>query len=347
MRILSAYKDGFIDPPVMKIMSHLQKTDLDFTAVVVTKREGYEFNPELMDIKGPWVLFDFIEYGWSWDQKETHLFGVNTFLDEFTKHFAFDGQWDDFDSFVRNNPPLIYFKRELLQKDMGVNALCNVLPIEYPCFYPIPEPQSFEDFCARPIDVSYLWGESHPDRVKLHIKIYKGQLKYGYHLLDNALHIEGCFKDVPAGQRQVWLSQKIPHYARYSMEDVLMIGSASKISVSMPGAGVKCFRHSESPINSVMVKTRDELAWSYPWADHNCILSSPRNFFCEVEVKPMELYRKYLNGVENCRNYHIDNYIPNYVLDSIASALHYCQRFACIRSGGIRNTKLSANAELN
>jgi len=312
-------------------MSHLQKTDLDFTAVVVTKRDGYEFNPELMDIKGPWVLFDFIEYGHDWDQKETHLFGVNTFLDEFTKHFAFDGQWDDFDSFVRNNPPLIYFKRELLQKDMGVNALCNVLPIEYPCFYPIPEPQSFEDFCARPIDVSYLWGESHPDRVKLHIEIYKDKFKYGYHLLDNALHIEGCFKDVPAGQRSVWLSQKIPHYARYSMEDVLMIGSASKISVSMPGAGVKCFRHSESPINSVMVKTRDELAWSYPWVHkYNCIkeftasimvydISSVLN---QSEDSKQKLYEIYRNGVENCRNYHIDNYIPNYVLDSIASALH-------------------------
>jgi len=328
MRILSAYKDGFIDPPVMKIMSHLQKTDLDFTAVVVTKREGYEFNPELMDIKGPWVLFDFIEYGWSWDQKETHLFGVNTFLDEFTKHFAFDGQWDDFDSFVRNNPPLIYFKRELLQKDMGVNALCNVLPIEYPCFYPIPEPQSFEDFCARPIDVSYLWGESHPDRVKLHIEMYRNQDFFNYHLLDNALHIEGCFRDVPAGQRSVWLSQKIPHYARYAMEDVLMIGSASKISVSMPGAGVKCFRHSESPINSVMVKTRDELAWSYPWkSNYNCLCPQDKERIINVcsaatnDAKKL-LYTIYRNGVENCRNYHIDNYIPNYVLDSIASALH-------------------------
>lgn len=51
MRILSAYKDGFIDPPVMKIMSHLQYTDMEFTAVVVTKRDGYEFNSELEQIK--------------------------------------------------------------------------------------------------------------------------------------------------------------------------------------------------------------------------------------------------------------------------------------------------------
>jgi len=322
MRILSAYKDNFIDPPVMKIMSHLQKTDMDFTAVVVTKREGYEFNLELEQIKGPWVLFDFCEYNWDWDQKETHLFGVNTW--DFFDQQMDTAHWISFCEWVRDNPPLIYFKRELLDKDRTE----KVLPIEYPCFYPIPQPQSFQDFCARPIDVSYLWGESHPDRVKLHIEMYRNQDFFNYHLLDNALHIEGCFRDVPAGQRQVWLSQKIPHYARYSMEDVLMIGSASKISVSMPGAGVKCFRHSESPINSVMVKTRDELAWSYPWkSNYNCLCPQDKERIINVcsaatnDAKKL-LYSIYRNGVENCRNYHIDNYIPNYVLDSIASALH-------------------------
>jgi hypothetical protein len=321
MRILSAYKDGWIDPPVMKIMSHLQKTDLDFTAVVVTKREGYEFNPELMEIKGPWVLFDYIEYGHDWDQKETHLFGVNTW-DVFSRERD-AAQWFDFCNWVHVNPPVIYFKRELLDKDRTE----KVLPIEYPCFYPIPEPQSFEDFCARPIDVSYLWGESHPDRVKLHIEMFRNQDNWGYHLLDNAMHIEGCFKDVPAGQRNVWLSQKIPHYARYAMEDVLMIGSASKISVSMPGAGVKCFRHSESPINSVMFKMRDELAWSYPWhPEFNCLAPvESKNMIkvCGTAITYEKLlYSIYRNGVENCRNYHIDNYIPNYVLDSISSALN-------------------------
>jgi hypothetical protein len=322
MRILSAYKDGFIDPPVMKIMSHLQKTDLDFTAVVVTKREGYEFNPELMEIKGLWVLFDFIEYGWNWDQKETHLFGVNTW--DFFKDGMDAADWLEFCTWVRDNPPLIYFKRELLDKDRTE----KVLPIEYPCFNPIPEPQSFQDFCARPIEVSYLWGESHPDRVKLHVEMYEGQSSFGYHLLDNAMHIEGCFNDVGAGQRRVWLSQKVPHYARYAMEDVLMIGMASKISVSMPGAGVKCFRHSESPINSVMMKVRDELAWSYPWKSiYNCLCPQDKERIINVcsaatnDAKKL-LYTIYRNGVENCRNYHIDNYIPNYVLDSIASALH-------------------------
>lgn len=321
MRILSAYKDGWVDPPVMKIMSHLQYTDMEFTAVVVTKRDGYEFNSELEKIEGPWVLFDFCEYGHDWDQKETHLFGVNTKFG-FENHFN-SPIWFTFCDWVRDNPPLIYFKRELLEKD----RTDRVLPIEYPCFYPIPEPQSFEDFFARPIEVSYLWGESHPDRVKLHVEMYEGQSKFGYHLLDNAMHIEGCFNDVGAGQRRVWLSQKVPHYARYAMEDVLMIGMASKISVSMPGAGVKCFRHAESPVNSVMIKLRDELAWSYPWVTNvNCLCPFDKEkmvTLCEEAVKHDKfLYEIYKWGVKNCRNYHIDNYIPKYVLDSIASALH-------------------------
>lgn len=320
MRILSAYKDGWIDPPVMKIMAHLQYTDMEFTAVVVTKRNGYEFNPELEQIKGPWVLFDFIEYGWDWDQKETHLFGVNT-DSKFSRHFT-EPDWDLFCEWVLEHPPLIYFKRELLEKDVCYIGPSKVLPIEYPCFNPIPEPQSFEDFCARPLDVSYLWGESHPDRVELHIEMYRKQDEYGYHLLDNAMHIEGCFNDVPAGQRKVWLSQKVPHYARYAMEDILMIGMASKISVSMPGAGVKCFRHSESPINSVMAKMPDRLAWSYPWVlGVNCTEINPFYVLWKKTLQNRLLYTIYQNGVDNCRNYHIDNYIPNYVLDEIKSAL--------------------------
>ena len=320
MRIVSAYKDNFIDPPVMKIMERVQLTGLDFTAVVVTKRDGFEFNPWLKDISGPWVLFDFCEYGWDWNQRVTHLFGQNTNETlAFMTRNVYD--WWGFCSWVEANPPLLYFKRELLEKDRTE----HILPIEYPCFYPIPEPQSFEDFCARPIDVSYLWGESHPDRVKLHIEMYKNQSKFDYHLLDNATHIEGCFNDVPAGQRKVWLSQKVPHYARYSMEDVLMIGSASKISVSMPGAGVKCFRHAESPINSVMFMVEDKLAWSYPWVGNvNCIRFKSKhiNKGLELALRNIDaLYYAYLNGVENCRNYHIDNYVPNYVLAKIEEAL--------------------------
>ncbi len=80
-----------------------------------------------------------------------------------------------------------------------------------------------------------------------------------------------------------------------------------------------------------MVKMLDELAWSYPWVHkYNCIkeftasimvydISSVLN---QSEDSKQKLYEIYRNGVENCRNYHIDNYIPNYVLDSIASALH-------------------------
>lgn len=320
MRIVSAYKDGWIDPPVMKIMERVQLTGLDFTAVVVTKRDGYEFNPELEKITGPWVLFDFCEYGWDWDQEETILFGVNIFDYE----DEFENDWIKLCDWVKDNPPLIYFKRELLEED----RTNRILPIEYPCFYSIPEVQSCKDFYARPIEMSYLWGESHPDRVELHIDLMRNIFGYEYHLLDNAMHIEGCFNDVPAGKRSVWLSQKVPHYARYSMEDVLMIGSASKISISMPGAGVKCFRHAESPINSVMLKLKDKLAWSYPWIDQiNCI-SKPYHQIIENAIhllcsnkKEKKLYKIYLNGVENCRNYHIDNYVPNYVLAKIEEAL--------------------------
>ena len=78
------------------------------------------------------------------------------------------------------------------------------------------------------------------------------------------------------------------------------------------------------------MKMRDELAWSYPWFDNfNCIQGNAYGeifaigmMLGEGKSQQQALYEIYRNGVENCRNYHIDNYIPNYVLDSIASALN-------------------------
>lgn len=329
MKIVSAYKDGWIDPPVMKIMEHVQYTNLNFTAVVVTIRGNYIFNPELLKINGPWVLFDFCEYGWDWNQEDTHIFGAN--IEERNHLFNFNSfnnspdkfEWLSFNSFVYMNPPVLYFKRELLAKDCVINKL---LPIEYPGFHPIPKIDSFEFFTSRPIDISYLWGESHPDRTNLHIEMYRLQSKFNYHLLDNAQHISGCFNDVAAGERRVWLSQKIPHYARFSMEDVLYVGLTSKMSISMPGAGVKCFRHAESPINAIMLmpNNKTHFQWSYPWIHgFNCLrfdtVEDINNLF---NTNASDLYEIYTRGVRNAEKYSIENYVPDYILNQIELVLN-------------------------
>ena len=122
------------------------------------------------------------------------------------------------------------------------------------------------------------------------------------------------------------------------MNDILHAQSMSKISVSLNGCGVKCFRHSESPVNSLMALQDNVLEWTYPWTEENSILLPPKrhsssnilpgqlnsdlteweNLDTVLSIRmlirllnnPRHIYSKYVLGVENCRKYLLKNYIP-------------------------------------
>lgn len=313
--IVSPDKKGNIDGVVYSIIKDINSS---IPLVPITILSDYEFNPELNKLD-KYILFDFCEYGWDWDRKETHIFGANTnkFKDKFNGN-----EWHKFDEFVKNNPAIIYFKRELLIKDYLDSFLHDAIePIEFPCFQPSYPIVTKEEFDKRPIEVFFSWGHSHEARRILHGEIFINAAKKGYGVVDNFTHFNESIRDY----EKVWASIYSPYFARIDMPTLLNIQGQSKLSVSLPGAGVKCFRNAESPINSVMVMQEDDLVWSYDWIDGvNCI-KIPKNGNAietiEQALQRDDLYDIYVEGVKTCEKYMLNNYVKNYIEKTIEKYL--------------------------
>lgn len=269
--------------------------------VLVSRPDGFVFNEELNGVRD-YVLVDFCEYGWDAVLETTHLFGQNTY--NLKKYFPSD-EWDKFETWVRKNPPKLYFKRELLKGQVSE----DVLPIEYPCLFQVPDAQTKEQYEARPIDVFFNWGYSSEHRRRVHGEIWKYAQDYGYMVCDNLYYLNGFLEHELNPKK--WVTVNTPHYHRHPMQDILGINSLAKISLSHFGAGMKCFRSSESPINSLMAMPKNDLAWTFDWNETNCLqvpigVEVPH---INAALQKGELYERYVNGVENCKNYFLPKYI--------------------------------------
>lgn len=295
--IVSADKNT-IDPPIYNIVKDINSP---IPIVPVTRLNNYEFNPALLELK-EYVLIDYCELGWDADMSKTHLFTKNT--SAFSNLFQGE-EWEKFDDWVRENKPKIYFKREFIKG----NHPDYVKPIEYPCWYVVPPPQSKEEFEARPINVFHFWGRSSELRVKLHADFWAESGKYGISVCDNIYYLSKFITEETCQNK--WVTLNIPHFARHDISEILAINGLSTFSVSMGGAGTKCFRSSESPINSIVAMPHDNLEWTYPWIHgDNCIRFSPENGVHELSealTRP-DLYEIYLRGIETVKKYQWDNY---------------------------------------
>lgn len=310
--IVSPDINGNMDGSVLRIAQHINSP---YPIVPITRIEGFVFNPELLKL-GKWILLDYSELWWNVDNVDTHLFGKNT--QDFPEQFPGD-EWKKFDDFVRDNPPLVYFKRELKNKDRGG----NLHPIDYPCWIEPPPVQSREEYNARPIEVFYFWGRSHEERVKLHSDIWSNTSRNGASVCDNVFQYQSFLSQESNPKK--WVSLYMPHFSRIDIQHLLAINGQSKLSVSLFGAGRKCFRTTgESPVNSLMVMQKDETCYTYPWVHGgNCLMFAGT----EVDVKVLDyfsqrddLYEIYCAGVENVTRYKIDNYLRDYLLPIINNA---------------------------
>jgi hypothetical protein len=112
----------------------------------------------------------------------------------------------------------------------------------------------------------------------------------------------------------------IPHFARLPIEQLLYFNGDAKLSLSLPGAGRKCFRHAEAPINSVMVMQKDDIAWTYPWVHtENCYKFWEDDVIETIEdaLKRDDLYDVYLAGLENNDKYRMGRYASEYLEPTI------------------------------
>ncbi len=283
----------------------LEQVQTDIPMVLVSRSEALDFNEDILLLKGKkWVLVDYNEMGWDWDMKFGHHFGVNT--EKFPGVFHMD-KWQVFDDFVKENPPALTLSRELLREDVKE----NVLPISYPCFIPPYPTQTREEFNSRVLEVFYSFGVSHEYRKTLHSQIWVLSGQYSYSVCDNLYYLNGFVKEQQGAKK--WVSCHIPFWARHPIENIMEVQGNAKISISVAGSGRNCFRHLESPINSVMLMWQDNLAWGDDWKHGENCLKCEQGKEIETVIHELEnpyLYDIYLAGVENVNKYRVENYAP-------------------------------------
>ncbi len=284
-----------------------QKLNVNIPIVFVSLSEELDFNEEVLSLAGkPYALISFVEMGYDWDRKVGHQFGINTGL--FPNVFHMD-KWKVFDDFVRDNPPVISFYRELLQE----YVTDTILPISYPCFIPPHPIQTKEEFNNRIFEVFYTFGISHEYRKDLHGQIWQQSGKNGYTVADNIYLLDHFIEK--ENNPHKWASIHIAWWARQPIEVITERQASAKIGISISGAGNCCFRHLEIPCVSAMLMWDNNTAWHQKDWVHgfNCIKCEQGK---EIETivewlaKPDELYDVYMNGVVTVDNFRFENYIP-------------------------------------
>jgi hypothetical protein len=145
-----------------------------------------------------------------------------------------------------------------------------------------------------------------------------------------------CLEDVEAaistGRHCPMALMYTPHYRRLPMEKVMWLQSQAKITISLYGNGMKCFRSVEAGYNSVMAHQAPErLKWAYPWIDrHNCIGLANKLGTDRLDLdKAIEtlhywavvdhgaLYTLYEHGVMHNQHYVADTYGRDYIIPKI------------------------------
>lgn len=298
-----------MDGSVLRIASGINSP---YPIVPITRIEGFKFNPDLLSLD-KYVLLDYSELYWNSENTDTHLFGKNT--SDYPEQFPGD-DWKRFDDFVKEQPPVIYFKRELLNKDRSD----FIHPIDYPCWVEPPPVQSKDDFNKRPLEVFFFWGRSHEERVRLHSDIWSNSSRNGASVNDNIYQIQNFLAEESNPKK--WVTLYMPHYSRIDISNLLGINGLSKLSVSLFGAGRKCFRTTgESPVNSLMVMQKSESCYTYEW-EHgvNCLMFPETKVdvtLLDEFLKRDDLYEIYCKGVETVNKYKIHDYVNNYILPII------------------------------
>lgn len=298
MAVIIADANGQTDSAYHTLVRHIPSP---IPLVMVSWCENFVFNEALLELK-EWILVDFCEYGWNYEIKESHIWGANTDKNGYGGRYVGE-EWHKFDNWVRDNPPKIIFKRELLAKDVARGTF----PIEYPCLIEPQHIYSKEDFDAKPINLFHFWGRSNECRIRMQEEIWLHAFNKGFQVCDNIYYVENYLKEE---QGEKWVSLWIPHWARIDINQLMFINSFSKLSLSLPGAGFKCFRTGEVPVNSVMVMHKNDFAFTHDWDETNCILVEPGKEIegIEAALKRDDLYDIYLRGVENIDKYRIGNY---------------------------------------
>ena len=267
----------------------------------------------------PVIVFDY-----------TETFPPNFILGEYSLSSI---HMDAVRAFVNKSRLLAYFKRELLSNHTLPKAAFPIYPIEWTMQdQPQPHIDTPEQFESRPIDILMSWGYSNESRPKIHGELMRQSGRFGAHL---CLTEEDVVIALKEGRNRIFALLFTPHYRRIPLTQLLSWQEYSKVSISMFGAGKKCFRTNEASYNCVMAHQEPNLVeWAYPWTPPsltngggNCLAlpseeqSAVTWLYNDLRVNQGSLHPLYLRGMENNRKYHNTTYARDYLLPKIQEAL--------------------------
>jgi len=269
---------------------------------------------------------------------------TETFADDFFLGFSElpdISPYKPLDQALRLLPVKAYFKRELtVEANRTWSLPIPLYPIDWTLNViqcgPVAVDTS-EEYNARPIDIFMSWGYSSESRPKLMGELLRRAGEFSAHFV---LTEEDLDRALVEKRERIFALLFTPHYRRIHISKIIDWQSKAKISVSMFGAGKKCFRHAEASYNSLMAQQQpDAVQWSYPWiAGTNCIQLPEGNRLGQTAWEPEEtvavnwlfnalrceqgkLFPVYVQCVQNNRHYLNSTYAIYYLLPRILKAL--------------------------
>lgn len=309
--IVSADAHGRIDPTIShNLLSHLPnrvESGADVTIVPISLQDGFKFNEALIGITGKIVVLDLMEYyGANRSDSVTHLFGINRngIYDE-------NPEWERFHDWLKGSGGAdLYLKRELFNADADE----TIIPIEWPCYMPAWDVEPRSNFDNRSFEVFYNWGMSNELRPRLHGQMFELWASgVGVEIVSSYSHIDAKLHE--SGRK--WISIHTPHTHRVHINEIVLRQYQSKMSVSMPGAGTKCFRSTEHLLHSVPVKYPDNMAWSFKW-EHgvNCAEFTDAESLERI-CHESWLYDSYIGARELADKYRSQRYVHEYIMPAL------------------------------
>jgi hypothetical protein len=329
IHIISAHANGDIDPTVKgNILCRLpglvdSQDSADVILVPVSWYNDFRFNQALWSTCKPVVIMDFMEiYGTQ--KPSSHIFGQahgdgwNYWLDHNRGHPAHDG-YDKFHRWVAARQPALQFVRELREVDRSE----QFVPIEWPCYLPAWQIEGRAAFNLRPFEVLFNWGMSNRWRPLLHSSIYRLMGEGKIDVIGHWDHVDAKINE----PHKKWISIHTPHTNRIHINDIARRQAQSKLTVSMPGSGVACFRSTEALVHTVPVKLIDDKAWSFDWVDgYNCLVLKPQPEAMSIGeslelLTHKDLHPIYRAAQDLADRYRSSRYINEYIMPHIERCL--------------------------
>ncbi len=322
LHIISADHKGRIDPILMeRVLCQMPNRvdSIDRAEVLVVPVSYYEdfcFNRSLENIRHkPVILLDTMEFYGQKTPGFTHIFGhshTSAWLKCANPEWALFSQWC----------ASVDVKAQFIRELRAADASDKWHPLEWPGTFPLWEIESKSAFDVRPFEVFYNWGMSNHLRPMLHGQIYSRMGAGHVDVVGHYDHIDSKINEPHCK----WLSIHTPHTHRVHFDVINLRQAQSKMSVSMPGAGEKCFRSTEHVANTVPVKLRDDLAWSFPWVNgENCLeLPDPREADCSAHLAvfaALDLHPIYVAAQDLASRYSVPRYTSEYIMPKLLSCL--------------------------